>query len=217
MPLIKKLYILGTMENSQPHTFPNDPISYLAPTWDELNHLAFIVSQQIIQQKQDYNRIVTIAKGGWPMTRSLTDFLSIQEIASIGAKFYCGVNQRLPTPDIYQDIPIKVKGEKLLLFDDVADTGESLIFTKKYLHDKGARLIDTATLFYKPHSKLKPDFFGAQTHSWIIFPFEQFETMKLLNKKWSKQGLTQKEIFSRFTQLNFRSQFIEAANKDFAK
>ena len=31
------------------------------------------------------------------------------------------------------------------------------------------------------------------------------------------KGLTQKEIFSRFTQLNFRSQFIEAANKDFAK
>ena len=193
-------------------SFPNDPVNYLCPNWDDMNHLAFAVSQQIKKQKTKFDRIVTLAKGGWPMTRSLVDFLEVPTVASIGVKFYSGLSQRLDRPQIYQDIPISVQGETVLLFDDVADTGESLIFTQDYLKTRGVKEIKTATLFYKPHSKLKPDFYGAETATWIVFPFEQFEMMALLNKKWSKNGVESQEIKQRFEEMKFSQDFIEACH-----
>jgi hypothetical protein len=199
------------MNSFEPTNFKNDSISYLTPSWDELNLLTFQVSNQIKQQDQKFNRIVTLAKGGWPMTRSLSDFLDIDQIASIGIKFYCGLNQRLNKPEIYQELPVEVRGEQLLLFDDVADTGESLVFTIGHLMDKGAKEVKTASLFYKPHSKIKPNFFGAQTDSWIIFPFEHCEMVKTLHEKWLKNNLSIVEITKRFEKLGFSKDIINSA------
>lgn len=194
-----------------PLKFDNDPVIYISPSWDEMNLLTFQVSKQIKKVEYDYDRIVTLAKGGWPMTRSLIDFSGIPEIASIGIKFYSGVNQRFDKPVIYQDIPVSIENEKILLFDDVADTGESLIFTKKLLEDRGAKEVKTATIFYKPHSQLKPDFFGEETTAWIVFPFEPFEMIELIGGKWLSQGLSIAEITDRFRQFNFSEEIILAA------
>ena len=64
--------------------FPGEKTTFIAPTWDEMNQLAFEVSQKIIKDKKKFDRIVTLAKGGWPMTRSMVDFLSVDKVASIG-------------------------------------------------------------------------------------------------------------------------------------
>lgn len=191
--------------------FENDPVTYVSPSWNEMNLLTFQVSEQLKKDSFTFNRIVTLAKGGWPMTRSLIDFSGIPEIASIGIKFYSGVNQRYDKPKIYQDIPVSVKDESILLFDDVADTGESLIFTKKLLEERGARDVKTATIFYKPHSKLKPDFFAKETSAWIVFPFEPFEMIELIGGKWLKQGVSFQEITKRFSEFSFPTEIVESA------
>lgn len=191
--------------------FENDPVTYISPSWDEMNLLTFQVSEQLKKDSSTFDRIVTLAKGGWPMTRSLIDFSQIPEIASIGIKFYSGINQRYDKPVIYQDIPVSVKDETILLFDDVADTGESLIFTKKLLEERGAKEVKTATIFYKPHSKLKPDFFAKETSAWIVFPFEPFEMIELIGSKWLKQGISFQEITKRFTEFSFPKEIIKAA------
>ncbi|KUK79407.1 MAG: Purine phosphoribosyltransferase [Microgenomates bacterium 39_7] len=191
------------MTRFPPLKFNQDPVTYIAPTWNDMNDLAFEVSQQLREDNGQFDRIVTLAKGGWPMTRSLIDFTQIPEVASIGVKFYSGVNQRYDEPQIYQDIPVAIEGEKILLFDDVADSGESLIFTKQYLIDKGAAEVKTATLFSKPHSKIKPDYVAAETPAWIIFPFEPVEMVQLIGKKWLDQGFKKEEIAARFDQFKF--------------
>jgi len=56
-----------------------------------------------------------------------------QYVASIGVKFYAGIDERLEQPLIYQDLPVSVRGERILLFDGVADRGISLQYTSEYL------------------------------------------------------------------------------------
>ncbi len=187
----------------QTHSFPPDPTSYIAPTWQQLQELAFAVSRKLLDQNLQFDRLVTLAKGGWPMSRSLVDYLSIPEVASVGVKFYSGINSLLAEPEVYQDLPVEVQGERVLLFDDVADSGESLIFTQNYLRDRGVAQVTTATLFYKPKSRVKPDAFGAQTSSWILFPFEVVEMTSLLRSKWEEAGASEMEITDRLTQLGF--------------
>ena len=182
-------------------SFPKETTQYITPTWDDMNDLAFQISQKMIKAGKKFDRIVTLAKGGWPMTRSLVDFLGVEQVASLGIKFYSGVNQRFVKPEIYQDFPVSLKGENILLFDDVADTGESFKFTKDHLLKNKVKSITTASLFYKPHSVFKPDFYGFTTSVWIIFPYEKVETMKFLINKWQSRSLSQSVINSRLCKL----------------
>lgn len=193
--------------------FPNDPVTYLAPTWKELDSLVFLLSKVIIQSNihnnTQFDRVVTLAKGGWPMTRPLVDYIQAKEVASIGLQYYSGINERLHEPVVYQDIPVDLTDETILLFDDVADTGESISFTKKYLEGRGVKKIYTATLFYKAHSIITPDFYAKETDAWIIFPYELRETLAILAKKWKKAGIEKTEIIERFIQFGFEKSAVD--------
>ncbi len=189
--------------------FSNDPIQYLAPSWDDMDHLVFSISKRIIEDGIKFDRIVTMAKGGWPMARPLVDYIQANEVASIGIKLYKGIDSRAAESEVYQDISVDISGETILLFDDVADTGETLEFVKKYLEGRGVKKIYTATLFYKPHSSIKPDYYGTETIAWIIFPYELRETMDVLVDKWESEGLNEATIVDRFEALGFKRKMIE--------
>ncbi|MBU0975050.1 phosphoribosyltransferase [Patescibacteria group bacterium] len=193
--------------------FKGEDFSYIAPTWDEMQNLAFEISKKMIDDGHKFDRIITLAKGGWPMTRSLVDFLQISEVASVGVKFYIGVNKALEKPVVYQDLPISVSGENVLLFDDVADSGKSLKFIRNYLKEKGVGEITTATLFYKPFSEIKPDYYGVETSDWIIFPYDAVESIKVLGGKWKKSGMDSNEIKKRYLELGFNKNLIEHYSK----
>lgn len=190
-------------------SFPEEDIKFSSVTWQELHELTFIVAKQVIESEVEIDRVVTLAKGGWTMTRALVDFLFIQNVASIGVRFYTGINERLDKPIVYQDLPISIQGEKVLLFDDIADTGASLIFAKEYLESRGVESILTATTLYKPHSQLKPDFYGAETDTWVIFPYDVAEYIQRFANKWQEKGISILEIKKRLESLHFAENQID--------
>ena len=192
------------------HAFPGDDTDYVAPSWLELQQLSFDIAKQISASGKTIDRIITLARGGWPMTRCLIDFLDIQDVASIGVKFYSGINQRFDKPHIYQDLPVSVVNERVLLFDDVADTGTSLKFTLHYLLEfRGVKEVTTATLLTKPQSVIQPDFSGAETTAWIIFPYDVADMITLLTERWEAQGVPKGDMPGRFAQLGFDSHWID--------
>jgi hypothetical protein len=176
--------------------FPDDPMQYEVVTWDQLTNLIFLVAQKITADNLHFDRIVSLAKGGWPMARTLADFLKVREASSIGTRSYTGIGERATKLEVYQDLH-EIKGEKLLLLDDVSDTGKTLEFALEYLQKRGADSVSTATVYYKPHSIFKPNYFAKETSSWIIFPYEIIETSILLHDRWQKNSLPLKEITKR--------------------
>ena len=191
------------------HAFSGDDVAYVAPSWSDLQDLAFEMATHVQASEKKFDRIVTLAKGGWPMTRCLVDFLDVPEVASIGVKFYSGINERFERPHIYQDLPVSVGGERLLLFDDVADTGTSLKFTKHYLMEyRGVKEVTTATLIYKPHSIIEPDFYGSETSAWVIFPYDVLDMITILTDRWQKHGISKEEMKERFLCLGFKPEWI---------
>jgi hypothetical protein len=79
-------------------------------------------------------------------------------------------------------LTVDVKGKRILLVDDVADSGASLTVAKKYLRKLGASEIRIATLHYKPASAIKPGYFAETTEAWVNYPWEREETKKELKK-----------------------------------
>ena len=189
--------------------FEQDSARYIAPSWRDLDQLTFELATKIIESGEQFDLVVALAKGAWPMSRTLVDYLAIPQLVSLGIRFYSGINQRLSEPEVYQDLPVSVEGKKVLLFDDVADTGESLIFASDYLLEQGASQFKTATLFFKERSAITPDYFASIINAWIIFPFEVREMMQLLKNNWQEQGIAETEIQQRLKKLHFPEKIIK--------
>jgi hypoxanthine phosphoribosyltransferase len=192
--------------------FEGDKAQYIAPSWDELDKTTFQVAKKILESGEDFDLIVALAKGSWPMSRSFIDFLGKNDLASLGVRFYSGINETFDEPIVYQDLPFEVKkdlkGKKVLVFDDVADSGKSLSFAIDYLTESGASIVKTATIYSKPRTSLVPDFYGEETDAWIIFPFEVREMTALLSQTWLEQGISREEIKQRFLKFGFDEEII---------
>jgi hypothetical protein len=113
-------------------------------------------------------------------------------------KFYEGVDKRREKPLILHPTQFTIRGKKVLLVDDIADTGESLLTAMEHLKERGAKSIFVVTLVKKPHSKVVPDLYVKETSAWVVFPWEVRETIKSLKdkKEIEKAGISEEECES---------------------
>jgi uncharacterized protein len=167
-------------------------IQYEIPTWNQIYDLLLNQTQKIQTAPYKPDVIVAIARGGLISARILTDLLETAELATIEVQFYVGIAQTKEEPTLKQALTLQVNGKKVLLVDDIADTGKSLQFAKCYLQQQGAAEIKTATLYLKPQSITTPNFYEKQTSNWIIFPWDTKETIrKIIQKQQGKRQVNQ--------------------------
>jgi hypoxanthine phosphoribosyltransferase len=162
--------------------------TYEYHSWDALGREIFELTKKILDSGEKYDRVIALAKGGLAFSRSLYDFLNVKDISSIQIEFYTGVGTTNKTPVITQSLPVSIKDENVLIFDDVVDKGDTMKLAIDYLKYHGARKIMTSSIIYKPWSKIAPDFFAHQTESWVIFPNESREHIELLTEMWKEEG-----------------------------
>lgn len=127
--------------------------------------------------------IVGVSRGGWPPARIISDLLENQNLANMRVVFYKDIGVRNRRPVITQPVTSDVAGKRVLVVDDVADSGLSLKAVSSHLTRKRARDLRVCTIYLKPNSVFVPDFFARVTSKWIIFPWERLEALRLLSKK----------------------------------
>jgi hypoxanthine phosphoribosyltransferase len=134
--------------------------------------------------------IVGIAKGGWVPARVLSDLLEIPNLVTVRVEFYLGVAETRNEPILTQGISAAVTGKKALIVDDVADTGKSLQLAREHALQQGATEVRIATVYRKPWSVIKPDYYETETSCWIVFPWETKETIrKIVEKHGDKNAI----------------------------
>jgi len=169
-------------------------MKFEAPSWDYLYELCLQLAEMIERSGFKPDLIVGIARGGWIPARLLSDFLSNPNITSIKVEFYVGIGETMNEPVVTQDIPVDVRNLKVLVVDDVADTGKSLKLVKEKLESMGAKEVRVATIYYKPWSIFKPDFYVKTTDAWIIFPHEVREAIEILYNKFKIEGRSVEDL-----------------------
>jgi uncharacterized protein len=115
--------------------------------------------------------------------RIMSDLLDVKEVGILGVTFYKAMGKPSDFPRITQELTMDLTGRRVLIVDDVADTGRSLMVAKDYLQRKGVKEIKIATIHYKPNSVFKPDYFVASTTAWIVYPWERHEIERELAAK----------------------------------
>lgn len=156
-------------------------------SWEDLERTTIDLADQIEATGKQYDRIVALANGGLTMVRLLGDRLGTNKISSVQLSFYQGINDTKKEPQIIQPLIAKVASQKILIFEDIVDTGATLEFALSYLRDHGVASVETASLVIKPHSTVQPQFIGVTEKSWVIFPYEVRETLEELWGKWHEE------------------------------
>jgi len=182
---------------------------FLNITWNQYRELVFKLGQKVKRGGKNFDLIVTIARGGLALAHLLSDQLNLP-VASFTSKSYFDLKQK-KLPEITFGLSASLKNKKVLLVDEVSDTGKTFIQGVSYLQKLGAKKtsITTCCLHHKPHSKHKPDYYISSTCKWIIYPTEVFETMQALFPKWQKQKVGDEEIKKRFLLLKFPKEQVE--------
>jgi hypothetical protein len=160
---------------------------YVAPCWDEIYDMLVDLATRIKQSGFHPDLIVGVSRGGWIPGRILSDLLGNAHTANVKIEFYVGIGQTSRKPVVTQPVSEQIAGKRVLVVDDVADTGESMIVALEHVRERGAEETKTATIYHKPHSKFKPDFFVETTSHWIIFPWERLETTQFLIREAQSQ------------------------------
>ncbi len=183
--------------------------AYELYTWKEFGEHVFEIAKQIVEHGDQFDRIVALAKGGTAIVRPIADLCGIKELSSIQIEFYTSIEKTARTPVITQSLPVKIKDERVLIIDDVADSGETLTLATNYIKQHGAVDIKTATLVSKPWTKHSPDFTYYRTKAWIIFPWEIREHIVLLSAMWKAKGDDTAQVRSQLEQIGFTSQELD--------
>lgn len=184
-------------------------LKFTVPTWDELHLYILELSKLIRESGYKPDIIVGIARGGWIVARLLSDLLDVPDIASIRIEFYKDIAETSRSPIITQPVSTSVRGKRVLIADDVSDTGSSLNAAVKHLIEEGADEIRVATVHVKPWTTFIPDYFVVKTDAWIIYPWEPYETIKRLTFKWLKSGMSQFDVEKKLLRLGIREEFIK--------
>lgn len=184
---------------------------YLPITWNQYHTLARKLAISILSQSQPVNKIVAISRGGLTLGHVLSDFLripistiSIQSYTDIQTQGEITITAKLQTP---------IRNKRILLVDDVADSGKTLKRAVSYLRKLGPTDITTATMFYKPHSVYRPDIYAKLTKKWILFPYEPTEMIYLITKTMTSEKKTKAQIQQFLEHLGYTDSFIAFVRK----
>jgi hypoxanthine phosphoribosyltransferase len=163
------------------------------PTWNQIYDMLLRQSETISKTCFKPEVIIGIARGGWLPARVLSDLLETPNLTNVSAEYYLGIAETKKEPVLTQGISVAVKGKKVLIADDVADTGRSLKLVKEHILQQGAKAVRTATLYHKPWSMVNPDYCERETKLWIVFPWEIKETIRKIVEKRREKGLSVEE------------------------
>lgn len=116
--------------------------------------------------------ILSIARGGLFVAGALGYALDVKNLHVMNVEFYTGVDQRLDMPVMLPPVPsaVDLAGARVLVADDVADTGATLRLVRDFCADKVAE-VRCAVIYQKPHSEVSCEYVWRRTDRWINFPW----------------------------------------------
>jgi hypoxanthine phosphoribosyltransferase len=145
--------------------------------WSEYGELLEELARAVAAHHLKFNLVIGIARGGAPVAMVVSDRLGAK-VDFINVKSYDGIGTRTK-PKILTTITENLRGETVLLVDDIVDQGDTMKTVVEYLKANAPSEIKTAALFTKPWSSIKPDFSLGVVDSWVVFPYERGEVRRL--------------------------------------
>ena len=141
-------------------------------SWLEFGSASRELARRIADDGYEPDLILSIARGGLLVGAALGYALDVKNTWTMNVEFYTGVDERLDVPMILPPVPelVDLDEARMLIADDVADTGGTLGLVKDFCAGKVAE-VRCAVLYEKPQSAVSCDYVWRRTDLWIDFPW----------------------------------------------
>lgn len=150
-------------------------------TWEAFGLATRTLSRTIVADGFAPEVVVAIARGGLLPAGAIAYGLGTKNCGALNVEFYTGIGTVLDRPELLPpELDMSyLNGRRVLLVDDVADSGRTLDLAVRLLGEQGA-LVRSAVIYTKPTTIIRPDWSYKDTDLWIDFP-------------WSSQGTVVEE------------------------
>jgi hypoxanthine phosphoribosyltransferase len=139
-------------------------------TWATFGEASRYLSQAVVDSGWFPDLIVGVARGGLIPAGAIGYAIGVKEMGAINVEFYTDIGATLPEPIILNpqlDVA-SLEGKKVLVVDDVADSGKTLDLVVNLLKETAAE-VKSAVIYTKPSTIFEPDFSWKKTDQWINF------------------------------------------------
>ncbi|MDU0968520.1 MAG: phosphoribosyltransferase [Actinomycetaceae bacterium] len=130
--------------------------------------------------------VVAVARGGLLPAGALSYALGVKACGTMNVEFYTDIEETLPEPVLIPPLMdvSALEGKRVLVVDDVADSGKTLDLVMQMVRDQGIPTGDPAggamvqvsearscCIYVKSRSVIMPDYVLKHTDKWINFPW----------------------------------------------
>jgi uncharacterized protein len=145
-------------------------------TWPDLGTSTRRLAEAVAADGYDPDMILSIARGGLLVGAALGYALAVKNVYTMNVEYYTGVDERLELPRILPPAPdfVDLQSARILIADDVADTGHTLESVQEFCAGKVGE-VRIAVLYEKPHTVVPCDYVWRRTDRWIDFPWSAQE------------------------------------------
>jgi hypothetical protein len=157
-----------------------DNFKCVVTNWDYIYSLCRNVAGSIREDGYEPDIIIALARGGWFAGRVMCDFLNLNDLTSLKIEHYVGTADHGEEPYIRYPLADNIAaGKKVLIVDDITDTGQSMKHAREYVMEQKPEEIRTAALQYLYNSVYEPDYCGEKFEewAWVVYPWNFIEDM----------------------------------------
>ncbi len=172
-------------------------------SWKHIESWVSQIMKKMEKNVYEPDVIIGLSRGGLVPARIISDYLQLKDLYAIKTEHW-GITA---TPDgqarITQGLPISIEGKKVLIVDDITDTGQSLSVAFEYVKNFNPGDLKTATLLHITRSQFIPDFYADEVPeekwTWFIFPWNVYEDLTtIIVKMLSQESLDCNGILDAF-------------------
>lgn len=158
------------------------------------------LARQILDSDFRPDTIVAIARGGFMPARFLCDFLHVHKLLSLRVEHYTAGAREKRAAAVTVPLSGEIHGERVLLVDDVNDSGDTLAAARPHLETFDPAMVRTAVL----HEKILTTRCAADFHSlavrewrWMLYPWAVVEDVGQFVRQMEPRPTRRTELIER--------------------
>lgn len=152
--------------------------------WSKALEYCYRLASMMLDSRLEVDTVVAISRGGLVPARIVSDVLAVDDLVVLRSKLWgTGVKIR-EEPEISIHETLNFGGKRVLVVDEVVDTGATMSKVVRVVRELGATSVATAVIHYKSRSSFIPDFYVEKLDEWvwIYYPWSFNETLYTLAK-----------------------------------
>jgi hypoxanthine phosphoribosyltransferase len=148
------------------------------PSWEEIYENIKEIAKKIKNDSYQPDIVIALSRGGFVPARVICDLMIIKDLVSVKVDHWGITAAKDGKAHLRYPINADLSGKKVLIVDDITDTGESMMITKEFVKKLNPREIRTATIFHIKTSRFIPDYYSKKIDwIWVIWPWNYVEDM----------------------------------------